>query len=310
MADRSLESRVPSPEPSPEPRPEAPALHIAREHQSAPAEHWADQEVAKAAEEIRGGQFTPVAAEEDDLLAIGLQRGLAIKDPSQLAGNEKLALFEQTADSVALAQHPRVQEMLVRLEKEKNDARSSQEMLEKTAMLHEANQRAARKNLWDGQGRWLGKEAEEMRMVNILSWQQWLRRLTKVIGEGRVFVSEGIRAGRKNVLVPRPSRILGPESRAGFDWFSGPGTRDSGLYEPVATIQPVNPEWMVMRFSEYGEPTCPKYLGWRTPLLSLIAQRIITEKEAHRAFPLGSGPAADWYRQQLFELRSREGVLA
>ena len=310
MADRSLESRVPSPEPSPEPRPEAPALHIAREHQSAPAEHWADQEVAKAAEEIRGGQFTPVAAEEDDLLAIGLQRGLAIKDPSQLAGNEKLALFEQTADSVALAQHPRVQEMLVRLEKEKNDAQSSQEMLEKTAMLHEANQRAARKNLWDGQGRWLGKEAEEMRMVNILSWQQWLRRLTKVIGEGRVFVSEGIRAGRTNVLVPRPSRILGPESRAGFDWFSGPGTRDSGLYEPVATIQPVNPEWMVMRFSEYGEPTCPKYLGWRTPLLSLIAQRIITEKEAHRAFPLGSGPAADWYRQQLFELRSREGVLA
>ena len=286
MADRSLESRVPSPEPSPEPRPEAPALHIAREHQSAPAEHWADQEVAKAAEEIRGGQFTPVAAEEDDLLAIGLQRGLAIKNPAQLAGNEKLALFEQ------------------------NDAQSSQEMLEKTAMLHEANQRAARKNLWDGQGRWLGKEAEEMRMVNILSWQQWLRRLTKVIGEGRVFVSEGIRAGRKNVLVPRPSRILGPESRAGFDWFSGPGTRDSGLYEPVATIQPVNPEWMVMRFSEYGEPTCPKYLGWRTPLLSLIAQRIITEKEAHRAFPLGSGPAADWYRQQLFELRSREGVLA
>ena len=310
MADRSLECRVPSPEPSPEPRPEAPALHIAREHQSAPAEHWADQEVAKAAEEIRGGQFTPVAAEEDDLLAIGLQRGLAIKDPSQLAGNEKLALFEQTADSVALAQHPRVQEMLVRLEKEKNDARSSQEMLEKTAMLHEANQRAARKNLWDGQGRWLGKEAEEMRMVNILSWQQWLRRLTKVIGEGRVFVSEGIRAGRKNVLVPRPSRILGPESRAGFDWFSGPGTRDSGLYEPVATIQPVNPEGMVMRFSEYGEPPCPKYQGWRTPLLSLIAQRIITEKEAHRAFPLGSGPAADWYRQQLFELRSREGVLA
>lgn len=306
MADRSLESRVPSPEP----RPEAPALHIAREHQSAPAEHWADKEVAKAAEEIRGGQFTPVAAEEDDLLAIGLQRGLAIKDPSQLAGNEKLALFEQTADSVALAQHPRVQEMLVRLEKEKNDAQSSQEMLEKTAMLHEANQRAARKNLWDGQGRWLGKAAEEMRIVNILSWQQWLGRLTKVIGEDRVFVSEGIRAGRKNVLVPKPSRILGPESRAGFDWFSGPGTRDSGLYEPVATIQPVNPEWMVMRFSEYGEPTCPKYLGWRTPLLSLIAQRIITEREAHRAFPLGSGPAADWYRQQLFELRSREGVLA
>jgi hypothetical protein len=302
MADRSLESRVPSPEP----RPEAPALHIAREHQSAPAEHWADKEVAKAAEEIRGGQFTPVAAEEDDLLAIGLQRGLAIKNPAQLAGNEKLALFEQTADSVALAQHPRVQEMLVRLEKEKNDAQSSQEMLEKTAMLHEANQRAARKNLWDGQGRWLGKAAEEMRIVNILSWQQWLGRLTKVIGEDRVFVSEGMRAGRKNVLVPkqgaggRGQRLASPYSLI----------PDPSPYEPVATIQPVNPEWMVMRFSEYGEPTCPKYLGWRTPLLSLIAQRIITEKEAHRAFPLGSGPAADWYRQQLFELRSREGVLA
>jgi hypothetical protein len=283
----------------------SPALHIAREHQSAPADHWADKEVAKAAEEIRSGQFTPVADPDDDMLSLGLQRGPAIQDPAQLTTG-KLELIDQMKDSLALAQHPRVKEALARLEKEKNDAKSPQEMLEKAAMLHEMNERASRKNRWDGQGRWLGKESDEMRVVNILRWNEWLGRLEAVIGEGRVFVSRGIKAGRMNVLVPqKASLVVGLSSLA-----NGPRPTANDAFEPVGTIQPVNPEWMVMYFSEYGEPTCPRYLGWRTPLLSLICQRVITEKEAHTAFPLGSGPAADWYRQQLFELRSREGVLA
>src|SRR5271166_5701952 len=105
------------------------ALHIPREHQSAPAQHWADKEVAKAAEEIRGGQFTPVAAPEDELLAVALQRGPEIFDPAGLHGADKRALLQQTQDSLALAQHPRVQEALARLEQEKKDAKTPNEML-------------------------------------------------------------------------------------------------------------------------------------------------------------------------------------
>ena len=193
--------------------------------------------------------------------------------------------------------------MLVRLEQEKLTAKTSEEKMEKAQILHEMNERVARKNCWDGQGRWIGKEAEEMRMVNILTWKQWLQRLEHVIGEGRIFINRYAVAGRCAVLVPNSAY-----NRNLIISLGGESEKDAP-YLPVATIQPVSPEWMVMRFSEYGEPTCPKYLGWRTALLCLIDKKIITEKEAHTAFPLTLGPASEWYRQQLFEMRSRDGVV-
>ena len=285
----------------------APAVHIPVQHQSAPKQSWADKEVEKAAEEIRTGQFRPDLAGDADLIGmVGMARGEAIKDPRLTTAAEKLATIGEMNDSLALAQHPRVQEALARLEQEKSDARTPQEQMEKAQMLHEMNQRAARKNCWDGQGRWIGEDNEEMRVVNILTWKQWLDRLAEVIGYDRVYVSRymNLRSGRLQVMVPNT------DANRGLILLPGdlsPANKD--LYLPVATIQPLSPEWMVMRFSEYGEPTGAKYLGWRTALLCLIAKRVITEKEAHTAFPLGTGPAGDWYRQQLFELRSRDGVV-
>jgi hypothetical protein len=61
---------------------------------------------------------------------------------------------------------------------------------------------------------------------------------------------------------------------------------------------------MVMRFNEYGVPTTAKFLGWRTALLSMIRLNVLTEEEAHKAFPLGSGQAADWYKAQLYMHRN------
>lgn len=76
-------------------------------------------------------------------------------------------------------------------------------------------------------------------------------------------------------------------------------------YLMVATLQwPASTEWMIMRFNEYGVPTTPKFLGWRTALLAMIRAGTITEKEAEKAFPIPSTPAAEWYRQQLFEWRN------
>lgn len=287
----------------------APAVHIPREHQSAPAEHWADKEVAKAAEEIRSGQFTPAPPSEDEFLAVGLQRGLNIKNPAELQGAEKAEILQQTMDSLALAQHPRVQEALARLEQEKNDAKTSSEMLEKSEMLHEMNERASKKNQWDGQGRWIGRDNVDMRLVNVLSPQDWLKRLEAVIGERRVFLNRFAVLKRVAVLIPNPqpapSLILTPGQLA-----LGPESSGNPPFQAVATLQwPCGPEWMVPKFDEYGVPVRAKYLGWRTALLSLIQHKVITEKEAHRAFPLGSGPAGEWYRQQLYELRAREGML-
>jgi hypothetical protein len=273
---------------------------IPREHQSAPKQHWADKEIVKAAEEIEAGQFSPTI-DDDDFLAVGLQRGAMITNPALLQGNSKLDLIQQTADSMLLAQHPRVKEALQKLEQEKNEARNSQELAEKTQMLHELNQRAAQANQWDGQGRWIGKDNEEMRIVNIITPFQFLKKLVDVIGEGRVFLNR--------FAVLKRVALLAPQREAKLIVLPGEPERKDGMFQ-VGTLQyPCGPEWMIPRFDEYGVPTSAKYLGWRTALLSMIDSHVITEKEAHKAFPLSTGPAGSWYREQLFRIRSRDGAV-
>jgi hypothetical protein len=283
------------------------AVHIAPEHQSAPKQHWADKEVSKAAEEIREGQFRPDLSDDADLLGmVGLVRGTDMRRVADPDNELSKAQMTEVADSLALAQHPRVQEALARLEQEKREARTTHETIEKAQMLYELNARATQKNQWDDQGRWIGKENEEMRIVNILTPQQWLGRLESVIGERRVFLNRYAVLKRVAVLVQNTEKnrsvIITPGQ------IETPSMKDDLL--SVGTLQfPCGPEWMVMKFDEYGVPTTPKYLGWRTVLLSLIVKGIITEKEAHKAFPLALGPAGDWYREQLFEYRSRNGIV-
>lgn len=73
----------------------------------------------------------------------------------------------------------------------------------------------------------------------------------------------------------------------------------------VGTLQaPLGTEWMMMNFDEFGVPTTAKFVGWRTALLTMVRANAITEEEAHRAFPVGSGPAAEWYLQQLYMRRN------
>lgn len=272
----------------------APAIHIAPEHQSAPKKSWADIEVEKAAEEIRTGQFKPVV-DEDDLLTVGLQRGTLPGSPLDID-------MRATADSLALAQHPRVQAALERLEREQRDAKSSQEMIEKSQMLFELNEAASQANQWDGQGRWLGRENEEMRIGLILTPFQFMERLERVIGPGKVQLNRYAVLKRVALLAParaceRPLILLPGQAEP----------RADGMQQ-VGTLQwPCSSEWMVMNFDAYGVPTTAKYLGWRTALLSLIQLDVISEKQAHKAFPLGSGPAASWYKQQLQIFRSQKG---
>jgi hypothetical protein len=78
-------------------------------------------------------------------------------------------------------------------------------------------------------------------------------------------------------------------------------------YLRVGTLQaPLGTEWMQMNFDEFGVPTSAKFVGWRTALLTMIRSRAITEEEAHKAFPVSSGPAADWYQQQLYMRRNAD----
>lgn len=258
--------------------PKGPAVHIAPEHQSSPKEHWSEAVVRQAAEEIATGQFVPDVSD----------REFFDYGPTQL-----------------LAQHPRVQEAIARMEREKVEAKNPQEMLEKAQMVFEMNEAMSKPNQWDGQGRWMGAENEAMRMGLVLTPFQFMERLTRVIGEQRVRLNRFAVMNRVALLAPergeRPLIIL-----PGM-----PEPAKQGELVQIGTLQwPASTEWMIMRFDEYGVPTTAKYLGWRTALLSMIQLEVITEKEAHKAFPLGSGPAGDWYREQLQMLRNRKGLVA
>jgi hypothetical protein len=55
-----------------------------------------------------------------------------------------------------------------------------------------------------------------------------------------------------------------------------------------------------MRFDDWNVPTVEKYRGWRTALLALMIERVITEEEVERAFgPTVLNEASLLYRQQL-----------
>lgn len=328
-----------------------PAVIIPKEHQGAPKADELDKAITTAAEEIATGKFKP--KEPEIPLTIALRAGIG--EGGQLTGTRQD--FIETDDSLDLSQHPAVVEALARLEKQRDNATNSQEYLEKSQMLWEMNEQSVRRNKWQRQDRWQGKENEEMRHGLILSPFQFIERLEAVIGKGRVFLPydrSGRVLGSQDAGNPNTGRVAllihAPQAREGLSTAQNssilPLLLEKGKLERefmdirdvnkktrqlarIAAIEthiemiqrenapdefkdfaqvgalqwPLSTEWMILNFDEYGVPTTAKYLGWRTALLSMIRLDVITEEEAHKAFPLGTGPAGSWYRQQLFEWR-------
>lgn len=283
---------------------------IPAKHQSSPKEHEADRAIRDAAQEIHDGKWVDERPEDELTIALG---GGTAEEAERIANNPTVQDFQNTADSLTLGRHPRVIEALARMEKEVDESRTSQEFAEKSAMLYELNRATKSSQRWEGQERWEGEENEQMRFGLILTPFQFMERLVRVIGEQRVRLhskgtTEG-KAGREQMtgrvplLVPDQGQmeknLIVPPNAGATKGQAYPG------FLMVATLQwPASTEWMVMRFDEFGVPTTPKYLGWRTALLSMIRADVITEKEANKAFPVGSGQAAEWYREQLFRWRN------
>jgi hypothetical protein len=297
---------------------------VPREHQSAPKETEADQAVRAAAAEIHEGKWVPPDAQTAlDDVNIALAAGPR-DQVRRVAEDATFEDFQQTRESLLLGQHPRVIEALAKLEEEKRTARTPQEYLEKTAMLFELNGQSRRGQHWEGEQRWKGKENEEMRKGLVLKPVEFYTRLMRVIGGGvdftcRDYQVRGERVstvGSGRVLLGRQARRIGAEGAFRVPLFalmrkqvalSLPGQSfdpDEPVY--ICSLQyPLATEWMVMRFDEFGVPTSAKHLGWRTALLTLIRLGVISVKEAEKAFPLGTGPAGTWYREQLFEWQNR-----
>jgi hypothetical protein len=199
---------------------------------------------------------------------------------------------------------------------------SSQELIEEEQRMFEDNYRAAHAQRWEGQERWMGKENEEMRLVNILHPHAIFKKLqdagincsiepqvTKVWDidhkTGLAVIVERTRAGGARFWL----HDLVIQDRVGISawvWRNGERVAAYSTYLQY----PKSPEWSVMRFNELDVPTCEKYRGWRTALLKMMMDEVITEEEVNKAFgaPVVNA-ASELYYIQLEELRkTRRGV--
>jgi hypothetical protein len=109
-----------------------------------------------------------------------------------------------------IANHPRVIEAMDRMRHEVEETKGH-ELIEKNCALRELTEAAEHKNRWDGQGRWMGHENEEMRYGQILTPQQFYDQLGKVTGKGKLKLSEhvmfpyeGARSGLSGIYMRNP----------------------------------------------------------------------------------------------------------
>jgi hypothetical protein len=179
---------------------------------------------------------------------------------------------------------------------------------------------AAEKSRWAGQERWQGKENEEMRFVNILHPHAIFRKLRKAGVDARIEAPsfwvwqmgsdgkpEAIKRERSNGrLWLHDDAINGRIGVSAWVWENGVRVR-----KMVTTLQyPYGPEWSLMRFNEWNVPTNERYRGWRTALMQLIKQEVLTEREVNRAFgaPL-LNDASYLYRKSLYDYRMKRAGL-
>lgn len=196
---------------------------------------------------------------------------------------------------------------------------SDEQLIEEERRLFEANYRARAQYRWQGQERWMGKENEEMRLVNILHPHAVFRKLQQAgvncsIDPAVDWVWD---IDHKTGLTVPAQRTRSSASfwlhdvvikdRVGISgWVMHNGKRNA---QYISYLQyPQGPEWSVMRFDEYDVPTCEKYRGWRTALLRLIQEELVTEDEVDRAFgPVTHNEASELYLEQLTDFRKTRG---
>ena|ERR1700683_3167495 len=177
-------------------------------------------------------------------------------------------------------------------------SKSSSQTLEEYARLHEMNTESRKKYRWEQQD-----EFQQAREGRILPYIQFLTMLKTVVPG--VYLSEkggmaktlGLYVNHEGVRANCKHDEASPQSCACHVCKSG------GHY--VAWIQvPFMQEYEEMFFDRYDVPLGPKRRGWRTVLLRLIAEKFLTEEEAHQVFgEPATGPVSRRYRQTLQYLR-------
>lgn len=172
-------------------------------------------------------------------------------------------------------------------------SKASNESKETLKRLEEDNAKARRAYRWPHQ-----EELKGGRTGKILHMNEFMSRLRRALPRGmKVWLTEKGGMQKSLGLYIGHSGTLRPETC----------THEVGKPHYVCFIQvPFMQEYEELFFDKYDVPLGPKRRGWRTILLKLIEQKVITEKAAHREFgEPSSGPASLRYREYLQYLRSR-----
>ena len=208
-----------------------------------------------------------------------------------------------------------------------DDRAASQQTIEAEQELFEENYRAAHERRWKGQQRWQGKRNEEMRLVNILHPHEWIRKLQSAGVDASIepaVTMAWVPDDKTGLLILKPKArsnarlwlhgeaiyLKGTsETHAGRIGVSAWVTDADGIRVPkcLTSLQwDCGPEWSLMHFDALDVPTCEKYRGWRTALLALITNDVITEAEAERAFGfVVQNEASELYCETLQSYRER-----
>ena len=173
-----------------------PAIHIPEEHRATAKEHDVDRALREAATEAAEHRWTPDPGTEqqDAMTGTGLALGMGGEGVA-VGAKPRLSEFQRTYEEnqvlARLEEHPRVAEALAKMEREKRELKGH-ELIEANCALRELTLAKEKKNRWDGQGRWMGHENEEMRYGKILTPQQFYDQLGKVTGKGWIKLSEHV----------------------------------------------------------------------------------------------------------------------
>lgn len=208
-----------------------------------------------------------------------------------------------------------------------DDRPASQQTIEAEQELFEENYRAAYARRWQGQERWMGRRNEEMRLVNIMHPHAIIRKLQEagvdasiepaVTKEwtpddktGLLVLQEKTRSTARLWLHDAVVYLKGTSAtnagRIGVSaWVEENGAR---VVKCLTSLQwDCGPEWSLMYFDEMDVPIRERYRGWRTALLVLITNDVLTEDEVDRAFgPVTQNEASELYRETLQSYRQRK----
>ena len=192
---------------------------------------------------------------------------------------------------------------------------SSNELIEAEQQAYEENYRARAAFRWKGQERWMGRENEEMRLVNILHPHAFFEKL-KSAGvncsidpsidwvwdiDHKTGLTIPAQRTRNSARFWLHDVVI--KDRVGISGWVNRNGKTSAQY--ITYLQyPRGPEWSLMNFDNFDVPTYERYRGWRTALLRLMQERLVTEDEADRAFgAVTHNEASELYLEQLDEIR-------